>query len=186
MLFDRYGDGDPYGDPGYIERFQTVLRAFREHRRLRILFHGHRGREIALCCVPKFLEYSAKDDKFRLITAGDGLSHTVNLARIFSCELADPYDPADIPEPEPELARVTFLLRDRRNALERVMLHFSHLEKTTERLEGDLYRVRLVYDRSDETEILIRLLSFGPMVKVAEPEDFVAKLRERLENQGPV
>ena len=36
--------------------------------------------------LPKKLEYSPKDDKFRLIGAGERFGSVVNLARILSCE----------------------------------------------------------------------------------------------------
>ena len=38
-------------------------------------------------------------------------------------------------------------------------------------------------DRFDETEIVIRVLSFGPYVKVLEPEGFVNLIKERLISQ---
>ena len=40
-----------------------------------------------------------------------------------------------------------------------------------------------VYEAFDETELVIRVLSFGPMVKVIEPESFVEKVRERIFRQ---
>lgn len=184
VLFDRYADGDPYTDPEYIELFHTILRAFRERRRLRIRFRGHRGRIATVNCAPYRLEYSTKDDKFRLITAGTSRPVTVNLARIDSCEFLESFDPLSLTAPRERKCRVTFLLRDERNALERVMLHFSHFEKTTVRLDDTLYEVRVTYDREDETELLIRILSFGPMVRVTEPAGFAAKLRERIERQA--
>ena len=42
------------------------------------------------------------------------------------------------------------------------------LKKETEKKENT-YFVKLFYDESDETEMVIRLLSFGPMIKVIEP-----------------
>ena len=39
------------------------------------------------------------------------------------------------------------------------------------------------YDGEDETEVLIRVLSFGPRLRVVAPEAFVDKIRERLERQ---
>ena len=39
------------------------------------------------------------------------------------------------------------------------------------------------YSKDDETELLIRILSFGPTVKVIEPESFVSLIKERLHNQ---
>ena len=38
-------------------------------------------------------------------------------------------------------------------------------------------------DRFDETEIVIRVLSFGPYIKVLEPECFVNLIKERLISQ---
>lgn len=74
-------------------------------------------------------------------------------------------------------------ITDDRNALERVLIHFSPLEKETKKISDRCYYVRLTYDISDETEMLIRILSFGSMVKILEPQDLITKLRERLEHQ---
>ena len=74
-------------------------------------------------------------------------------------------------------------LKDERNALERAMLHFSHLNKETERIGEDLYKITLFYEREDETELLIRVLSFGPVLKVVFPDDFTEKLVQRLKKQ---
>ena len=63
------------------------------------------------------------------------------------------------------------------------MLHFSHLDKETERIDEDHYKITLYYEREDETELLIRVLSFGPVLKAIFPDDFVKKLCERLEKQ---
>ena len=67
--------------------------------------------------------------------------------------------------------------------LERVMLHFSDMEKETERLDARHYRITLHYKRDDETEILIRILSFGPILKVLSPAYMVDQIRQRLDRQ---
>lgn len=185
VRYDQYSDGDPYGDPDYIDCFRLILRALHEHRKLRVSFRGHSGRRQTIACVPCHLEYSAKDDKFRLLTTGVRSKRTiVNLARINKVELLEPYEPSAVTEPAGKSCKLVFLVRDVRNALERVMLHFSHLEKSTVRLEEELYQVTLSYDREDETELLIRILSFGPMIQVISPEDFISKIRERLNRQS--
>ena len=74
-------------------------------------------------------------------------------------------------------------LTDERNALERAMVHFSHFEKETERLEENRYRVTLRYSREDETELVIRLLSFGPVLKVLSPQNMMDELRKRILRQ---
>ena len=74
-------------------------------------------------------------------------------------------------------------LVDERNALERCMLHFSHLEKETERIDDRRYRLMLHYEKDDETELLIRVLSFGPVLKVIAPNRFRELLKNRIEKQ---
>ena len=74
-------------------------------------------------------------------------------------------------------------LYDTRNALERVMLHFMDLKKETERIDDTRYRITMNYKQGDETEILIRILSFGPVLKVTAPESLVSQIRERLKRQ---
>ena len=75
------------------------------------------------------------------------------------------------------------LLHDERNGLERVLLHFSHFEKETLRLEDRLYQIKLRYDKEDETELLIRVLSFGPILEVTASDAFINLVRDRLAKQ---
>ena len=74
-------------------------------------------------------------------------------------------------------------ITDGRNALERVMLHFAHFEKQAERVDDNHYILRIKYYESDETEVVIRVLSFGPYVRVMEPESFVELIKKRLISQ---
>lgn len=184
VYFDQYSDGDPYEDEKYIQHFRTVLQALREKKKLWIRFKSGSGRSHKWECVPIRMEYSLKDDKFRLIIVGNRRSiNTINIARIDECSLLDGYEPSEAAFEEMGKKRLVMELRNERNALERVLLHFSHLEKETVRLEDGLYRVTLWYDQDDETELLIRVLSFGPMLKVLGPDDFIRQIRERLEKQ---
>ena len=183
VYFDRYADGDDYADPRYIAQFRTILQALREQRKLRVRYRGHRGIRHSYVCIPYKLEYSPKDDKFRLITAGGRRPLTINLSRIDSVGLLDSWNEDEYRPPLEHEETLVMELYDSRNALERAMLHFSDLEKETEKLDEKRYRITLKYRQSDETEILIRILSFGPVLKVTEPESLVAQLRERLEHQ---
>ena len=183
VYYDRYNDGDPFADPGYIKRFRCILSAIRHKHWLRIWFTGHNGKSHCWKCIPYKLEYSPKDDKFRLISANKRDTLSINLARITNCFMLEPYTEEEY-QPRTMKQRILQLeLMDERNALERAMLHFSHLNKETERIGDDLYKITLFYEREDETELLIRVLSFGPVLKVIYPDDFVMKLVQRLENQ---
>lgn len=181
VYYDRYTDGDDFADPGYIARFRTILTALRENRNLYVRFETGKQVKLQLVVTPHHLEYSEKDDRFRLVTARKRRRWTINLSRLTDCALAEShYTPA---LPDASTNTVTFELVDRRNALERVLLHFSHLEKETVRLDEAHYRVTLRYDKEDETELVIRILSFGPVIRVVEPERFIGLLRERITRQ---
>ena len=184
VYFDRYSDGDPYEDPNYISHFQAILTALRENKDIFLLYENRSGRQHSLILTPQYLEYSEKDDRFRLIASGERQGWIFNLSRILECTVEedgennqeDPFWPV-------EKRSLRFELTDERNALTRVLLHFSHLEKETKRLDESHYQVTLRYDREDETEMLIRILSFGPMIRVTEPKSFVERLRRRIERQ---
>lgn len=183
VMFDRYGDGDPYDDPEYVTNFRTVLRAVRERRMLRVCFLSRNGARCFRECVPYRIEYSSKDDKFRLIAVGGQRLTVINMARICSCELLGEFDPGTLTLPREQQEELILLLRDERNALERAALHFSHFEKEIQKFEEGLYQIKLRYDKEDETELLIRVLSFGPVLRVISPDRFIRLVKERIQMQ---
>jgi len=183
VFFDRYTDADPYQDADYIRCFKTVLTAAREKRKLYIEYRNRHARLVRGAFIPHRLEYSAKDDKFRLETTGERGAAYINLARIVKCELREPFDASKSPAPKRHVRTVTFILTDERNALNRVLLNFSDCQKETIRLDSNKYRVVLTYEKDDETEILIRILSFGPVIQVTKPEGFITLIKKRITMQ---
>lgn len=183
-VFDKYLDGDDYSDKQYQDNFRLILDAIKNGYPLSIEMKNRRGNSIYKVMMPEYLEYSEKDDKFRLIGSGMRLGGTINLGRIISCK---PYGEAGSikggKRNAPIQRSVIFELTNRRNALERVLLHFAHFEKQAEKVDEDKYLVTVYYDKEDETEIVIRLLSFGPMIKVVAPRHLVDLIKERLINQ---
>ncbi|WP_312692545.1 WYL domain-containing protein [Caproiciproducens sp.] len=183
-LFDRYADGDPFEDETYIQTFHLILDAIKNRYPLSIDVKNRRETRTHLNVMPEYLEYSEKDDKFRLITSGCRYGKVVNLGRILSCK---PFQ-GDFRRYQKRLApaadnHIVIELYDGRNALERVLLHFAHFEKEAQRLDERHYRITINYQRNDETELVIRVLSFGPFIKVTEPESFVELIKKRLEMQ---
>ena len=181
VFFDRYADGDDYHDPDYISRFKAILTALREKKDLYISFTSGRQRQPSLVVTPHTLEYSEKDDCFRLIASGFRRSWVIRLSRVTDCAIVE--NSRALPPRPAKAETLVFELEDQRHALERVLLHFSHLEKETKRLDETHYRVTLRYDPADETEMVIRILSFGPMIRVLEPRRVVDRLRQRIERQ---
>lgn len=184
VIFDKYSDGDPYEDEEYVAHFRMILSAIKESCPLRIYMKSRTGGVIHMIIMPEYLEYSEKDDKFRLIGSGRRYGDTINLARIIKCEkYTGDYTPKRPVRNQTNERTVTFELIDERNALERVLLHFAHFEKQAEKIDDKRYRVTITYDKDDGTEILIRILSFGPMVKVTGPDRFIEQIKERLSKQ---
>ena len=183
FVYDQYGDGDPYEDPAYIERFHLILRAIREKRQIKFEMVSRKGRTIFVRCHPARLEYSEKDDKFRLITGNGGFISTVNLSRMTSCALYTGDKTLTRVEAAPKSETLVLKVVNERNALERVMMHFAHFEKEVEKLDRKHYLVKLRYDRDDEPEMVIRVLSFGPLVEALEPKSFRDAIIEKLKKQ---
>lgn len=193
-FYDAALDGDSYHEPAYRERFRLILNATKTHTPLYIEYEGGKGRLTRGVYKPWRLNYSAKDDKFRLLAVALFKTRNrraiLNLSRIQNVsEVADApkMDDAQVERYFAEsLRQPSFLLRiyPERNALERAMLQFAAYRKETEYDEpSNTYLCRVYHDPTEETELLIRVLSFGPTVKVLEPPGFVAQLKERIGRQ---
>ena len=171
-IYDQYGDGDPFEDEQYIRNFRIVLEAIRKRTHIKFDMTNRKGNMMFVRCRPLRLEYSEKDDKFRVVTAGWRAVSVVNLAKIRSCAHDIGYRRVSGRERTGAHDTVTVKIRDERNAMERFMLHFAHFEKQAEKLDKKHYLVKIKYAHDEESEMVIRILSFGPMVEVLEPEPF--------------
>lgn len=181
-LFDQISDGDPYHDETYQYNFRRIYIALKDRKKLEISYQGAKGKCQRLKIIPQKLEYSPKDDKFRLVCHGLKRQIILNISRILECKIVDEFNDS-ISLPNSNKDTVTIEITDIRNALERAMLHFANYEKETRQISDTLYHMKCSYKRSDETELLIRILSFGPMLKVIEPQSFQEKIKERLIRQ---
>ncbi len=183
VVYDRYLDGDPYFDETYRRNFRTVLEAIKNQQSLRIEFLNRKNHSVVMKILPIKLEYSEKDDKFRIISKGDKSGGIINISRIIRIEKCDESELDFSRDKQIEHGTVKLKISDERNALERCMLHFVHFEKKVEKLDDYTYIAEIKYDKDDENELVIRVLSFGPMVEVVEPESFRSLIIQRLKKQ---
>ena len=182
-IYDQYLDGDPFEDEQYIRNFRIILEAIHKGTQIKFEMINRKGNMMFVRCRPLRLEYSEKDDKFRVVTAGWRAVSTVNLAKIRSCAHDMGYRRVSSREKTVTQDTITVKIRDERNAMERFMLHFAHFEKQAEKLDKKHYLVKIKYAHDDESEMVIRLLSFGPMIEVLEPEPFRKLIIEKLQKQ---
>lgn len=181
-IYDQYSDGDPFEDEAYRKHFRLLLSAIRSERPVQITMVNRHGKEVRVRFYPKGFEYSVKDDKIRILATGCKFKQ-FNLGRVVSCDYYNGYGSWHETPKSERRKDLTLLITDERNALERAMLHFAHFEKQAERTADGRYILRLKYYENDETEIVIRVLSFGPYVRVLEPESFVNLIKKRLISQ---
>lgn len=191
--YDAFTDGDSFEHPAYRENFRILLSAIKKQQYVNLSFQSHHNHRIHHWFLPCKLEYSIKNNRFRLL-ALEVRKHsryrffTINLSRITEIIPLEQYA-----KYTPDINRyikrgyhkepVTLLIRNERNALERTMLQFANYEKNTTRIGENLYQCEIYYNKSNETELLIEVLSFGPMVKVIGNAGFLKQLRERLKRQ---
>ncbi len=181
-IYDKYSDGDPFEDEKYIEHFRTILSAIRHKQNIRIEMLSRKGKTVYSRCIPERLEYSEKDDKFRLVTSGCRFIRTVNIARISKCRIYNGETIIESALPEPHYETITLRVSEERNTLERCMMHFAHFEKRAERVD-DHYLLHIKFHQDDEPEMVIRVLSFGPTIEVLGSENFKKLIIEKLKNQ---
>ncbi|MCR5609931.1 MAG: WYL domain-containing protein [Lachnospiraceae bacterium] len=187
IIFDKYCDGDDYTDKNYIENFRFILDAIKNRYVISVVMENRYGMFVRERFLPTHMEYSEKDDKFRVIGNTKRGKSIVNIGRVLKCSKED-LNPEDYinAKLKPWESKVVFELHDVRNALDRVLLHFAHFEKEVEKIDDEYYKVSVSYNKADETEMVIRILSFGPMIKVTEPESFIKLIRTRLIKQKKI
>lgn len=192
--FDKFTDGDGYGSERYRAHFRTVLKAIKERRILRINFTSGHGKRMSRLCLPFKLEYSEKNDKFRVYChdikggkiVGGGL---VNLGRIDEIVLKNIYT-GDPPSEDSFFSKIRaaepirVYVSPERKAVERFLNEFAEYEKRVDRdLENGGCTVDLYYDKQDETELLIMLLGFGAAVEILSPKSVRKQAAERVRKQ---
>lgn len=192
-LFDKATDSDDYQSPEYRRCFRLFLQAIHQKNALYVQYEGGKGNRVSGLFWPYRLEYSAKDDKFRAHcyrkTSARKMAYILNVGRVSSVDAADavPTDVCGSPNTGggTQFRQVTIEITKERNALERSMVHFAHFEKRTEYDEAaDKYTCTIRYNVMDETEVVIRMLSFGPTIKVVGPDEFVHEIRNRIKRQA--
>ncbi len=191
--YDRYTDGDSYTSEEYRAHFQALLRGIPRRQYMTISYQSRGGNRITHHYLPLKLEYSLKNDRFRLLALPRNGRHsiyitTINVGSILKVTPLPEYDEEEIDfvglirksyyrEP------IRLLIKNQRNALERAMLHFANYEKRTKKIDEDTWECLIYYNNSMETELLIEILSFGPAVKVTGPESFLSQVKNRLQRQ---
>ncbi len=193
VYFDRCSNGDDYNSSIYVSNFRSIIGAVHAKSRISVDYCLKNGGHRKYNFIPVKIEYSDKDDKFRVQGKTKKGWITLRLSNIENVECIEKSkklkDGAFTPPAQIADRTVTVVVKNERNTLERFLFAFSHYYKETS-LKGKVkngvvyYTVILYYNKDDEIELLIRLLSFGPVIEVIGPDCFVSLLKERLKKQA--
>jgi hypothetical protein len=193
--YDIYLDGDDYNNDTYIKNFRKIMVAINSKAIVEISFESSKSGSKAGSFLPYKIEYSSKDDKFRVhafrVHYGKIVHNSIiNISRISTIEATVESLNTDISidsyiRSHKYVDSVVIEISKERNAVERCMLHFANFEKRTEYDEcTDKYLSYIYYNKQDETELLIRILSFGPVIRVLGPENFLTLIKDRVKRQA--
>lgn len=192
VLHDQYiGVEEIYKGPDLCKSFQNIVNAIRTNTMVKIKYESQYGRKSNYVCSPVFIEYSKRDNRFRVrAVSKSNVAKTFNFERIIGVTIMkDKFDKTaakkiietHFKECERELV---IFFNETRNIPDRILTEFSCFKKKCVKWGNDRYRMTLYYDNEDKREILVRLLSYGSLINVFnDTGDVRHELIERLENQ---
>lgn len=190
---DRFSDGDDFSCPDYKRNFQTLLTAIKERRNIEISYSSPKSSTTTHRCVPCRLEYSVKNNRFRLLAVDKTKRGTHRLLQLNLGRIIDITPTDELQKKKINLNNlikrsyykkpVILIIKNERNALERAMLQFANYEKHTKKIGDNTYECHIYYNKNVETELLIEVLSFGPLIQVVGNENFLNQLKDRLRRQ---
>lgn len=193
-FFDMYADGDDYESEDYRRFFRQILLAIKTKELVDITFISPKNGEKRGVYLPLRLEYSTKNDKFRILCVmfkdDRPISRsTINVGRITAVKSTGrirkrKVDMSKYHEKTRCETPVTVVVNSERNGIERFMTEFASYEKQSVfDMEAGKCTVQIWYDKQDETELLIQLLGFGPVLEILSPKDFRQEAARRVERQ---
>ncbi|MDU5335175.1 WYL domain-containing protein [Enterococcus sp.] len=183
QYFDQFVSEDHF-DESYGNILHFLLDSIQKNQLVSLTYQSAKKRVATdHLFLPLKLEYSTKNNKFRVIgkrKSTSGWKKVIfNCSDIYQIDQLEETFP-DIEQMNPQLCCIVCELKDERDALERATFHFSNYRKILDRLDSSLYRMTIFYEKKDETELLINVLSFGARIRVTEPNDFVEMIKHRL------
>lgn len=181
----QYTSGDDYESEVYITKFGTILTALKENFSLNIDYVSARNHSYAGSVEPVELQYSIKEDRFRLFSVCDGKLRSFNLSRITACSLGDAIEEKKS-APKFEQTYVEVFIVNDRHTLERFLLTFSNYRRSTKRVDEETFKVRVTFPKQDANEVLINILSFTPMAKVIAPVYMLELYQAKIDRQRSI
>lgn len=187
-VLGKFEDGDDYSNQDYQRNFEQIGIAIEYNTALSIEYVTGRGKVMSGQYIPYKLDYSKRNDKFRLFARNidDDSNTIINLDSIKKCQrLNGVHGKTKEQESFKHEAdsTVVFVIKNERNSLERIIYELSHYYKTVEKLEDDNYKITVKYNKSDMRELAISLMSYAHFIKIQGPDKIRDRIQEKIQQQ---
>lgn len=146
--------------------------------------------------IPLRIEYSLKDDKFRvsMYSIEDKRPIKVNLHTLKEINVTEKSSNLKREDLIKKLKEkkyceepVTIILKDKRGAMERCFMSFSSFERSSKLIDSNTYEVDIYYYTFQEDDVISKIISLGPYVTVKGPERIrntvIEKIKKAYEYQ---
>lgn len=178
----QYSAGDDYESKDYKKHFRIIQQALKYCCYLKIRYRSANNDMFEEEALPIRLQYSVKENIFRLFVITNDKQMVYNLSRIEACCIGDKYKNTNGLITFDEMHADVVLSNDRRT-LERLLLYFSNYKRETSKLDDGTFLIRIFFSKADMNEVLVNILSFTPMVKIVGPalmkEAFLKKINQQ-------
>lgn len=172
---------------------RTVYQAIKNQTRLRIEYFNWEGKKLYANCSPVWIEYSRRDDIFRVwyVQNEKNQIRKINIPRVTKIIILSDkrYNKNEQREKMKDLYEATMtsikveFYQGDRNLPDRILTEFSlWKKKCTYDVSTSKYTMTLYYSTLDEKEIMIRLLSYGPYIRIVASDDnyVLSELKRRI------
>lgn len=184
--YDKFKSHNEIADTEiYIDNFKKIVKAFTDEKSVKINYKSVNNSAVTRLVNIGLIEYSNKDDKFRIYCKKEKSVSVYNLERINSVEiLSDSYNRNSAEKNIKnyilnQRKEITLEFTNVKNIPDRLLTEFTPWEKLCTRID-DRYNVTIKYDNLDSLEIVTRLLPYGKNIKILKD---TGNVKTELENR---
>lgn len=178
---------------GYLKhKFDIINTALQNNKNLHLTFISNKNNVTHKKVAPYKIEYSMQDQKFRLLAIEyrnriPKRLIRVKLVSIFSCDICNREEEIDFNYfVKEELITKPLLIEvyPELNGIERVFIELSNYKREAEYdKERNCSIMKIYYEPGDEGDLIIKMLSFGKIVKILSEGHIKEEVIRRLKKQ---
>lgn len=178
-------------DRYYYPKFKKILQAIKENKDIKIIFKSNKNNITYKKVIPFKIEYSMQDQKFRLVCIQYRNSIIdkvikIRISSIKDIKIVDRQIDIDINEyiNNQNKQYIEIEIYPELNGIERVFIELSNYQRTaTFDKETNSSKMKIYYEDSDTGELIIKLLSFGKVIKILTPGIIKDEVIKRINKQ---